>query len=158
MRWYDPALGRFLQQDPWLGSVYAPLTLNAYGYCVNDPLQLVDPSGKLFWKALAIAALAGIVIGLIQDEVNEGLLPKGFPPGCPAGVPNAAMVGAGAAATGGGVHMLNTTLGGAAMASRPVGVATGGGLVMLGSAFITMGTIDYIEGSFGIDIDLVPFI
>jgi RHS repeat-associated protein len=31
VRWYDPAVGRFLRQDPWLGSIYAPLTLNAYG-------------------------------------------------------------------------------------------------------------------------------
>jgi RHS repeat-associated protein len=45
VRWYDPTVGRFLQQDPWLGDIYAPLTLNAYGYCVNDPLQLVDPDG-----------------------------------------------------------------------------------------------------------------
>ena len=45
VRWYDPAVGRFLQQDPWLGSIYAPLTLNAYGYCVNDPIQWVDPEG-----------------------------------------------------------------------------------------------------------------
>ena len=46
VRWYDPTVGRFLQQDLWLGSIYAPLTLNAYGYCVNDPLQLVDPTGE----------------------------------------------------------------------------------------------------------------
>ena len=45
VRWYDPTVGRFLQQDPWLGSLYAPLTLNAYGYCVNDPVNAVDPSG-----------------------------------------------------------------------------------------------------------------
>ena len=31
VRWYDPTVGRFLRQDPWLGSIYAPLTLNAYG-------------------------------------------------------------------------------------------------------------------------------
>jgi RHS repeat-associated protein len=31
VRWYDPAVGRFLQQDPWLGSIYAPLTLNGMG-------------------------------------------------------------------------------------------------------------------------------
>ncbi|GIV08587.1 MAG: hypothetical protein KatS3mg019_0678 [Fimbriimonadales bacterium] len=47
VRWYDPAVGRFLQQDPWLGSLYAPLTLNAYGYCVNDPVNAVDPSGAI---------------------------------------------------------------------------------------------------------------
>jgi RHS repeat-associated protein len=50
VRWYDPAVGRFLQVDPWLGSIYAPLTLNAYGYCVNDPIQWADPSGwKINW-------------------------------------------------------------------------------------------------------------
>ncbi len=47
VRWYDPVVGRFLQQDPWLGSVYTPLTLNAYGYCVNEPLGLVDPTGMV---------------------------------------------------------------------------------------------------------------
>ena len=46
VRWYDPAIGRFLQKDPWLGSPYAPLTLNRYGYCLNDPLQLVDTDGE----------------------------------------------------------------------------------------------------------------
>ncbi len=45
VRWYDPVVGRFLQQDLWLGSIYAPLMLNAYGYCVNDPVNAVDPSG-----------------------------------------------------------------------------------------------------------------
>ncbi|GIV07273.1 MAG: hypothetical protein KatS3mg017_0475 [Fimbriimonadales bacterium] len=47
VRWYGPAVGRFLQQDPWLGSVYAPLTLNGYGYCVNDPVNAVDPDGRI---------------------------------------------------------------------------------------------------------------
>ncbi len=50
VRWYDPAVGRFLQQDPWLGSLYAPLTLNAYAYCVNDPVNAVDPSGRSWLK------------------------------------------------------------------------------------------------------------
>jgi len=45
VRWYDPAIGRFLQKDPWLGSIYAPPTLNRYGYCVNEPVSLVDPDG-----------------------------------------------------------------------------------------------------------------
>ncbi len=45
VRWYDPTVGRFLQQDPWLGSVYEPLTLNAYGYCTNDPINYRDWEG-----------------------------------------------------------------------------------------------------------------
>ena len=57
VRWYDPYTGRFLQQDPWLGSVYAPLTLNAYGYCVNDPINAVDPSGAVpAWIAWGLGA------------------------------------------------------------------------------------------------------
>jgi hypothetical protein len=47
VRWYDPAIGRFLQKDPWLGSHYAPLTLNRYGYRVNEPVQMIDPSGTI---------------------------------------------------------------------------------------------------------------
>ena len=45
VRWYDPATGRFLQKDPWLGTSYEPLTLNRYGYCVNEPVSYVDYSG-----------------------------------------------------------------------------------------------------------------
>ncbi|GIV09881.1 MAG: hypothetical protein KatS3mg019_1972 [Fimbriimonadales bacterium] len=54
VRWYDPAVGRFLQQDPWLGSVYAPLTLNAYGYCVNDPVNKMDPDGYQVAEAIVV--------------------------------------------------------------------------------------------------------
>ncbi|CUU09210.1 RHS repeat-associated core domain-containing protein [Armatimonadetes bacterium GBS] len=46
VRWYDPAVGRFLQVDPWLGDIYQPRTLNAYGYCLNDPIGMVDVLGK----------------------------------------------------------------------------------------------------------------
>ena len=63
VRWYDPAMGRFLQQDPWLGSVYAPLTLNAYAYCVNDPLQWVDSDGRQLVEALPLAGAAALADG-----------------------------------------------------------------------------------------------
>ena len=43
--WYDPTVGRFLQQDPWLGCPYEVLTLNTYANCANDPVNLVDPDG-----------------------------------------------------------------------------------------------------------------
>jgi RHS repeat-associated protein len=68
VRWYDPAIGRFLQKDPWLGSPYAPLTLNRYGYCVNEPVQLVDPSGMRFMAALYWLEDQAIAIG---NWINE---------------------------------------------------------------------------------------
>jgi RHS repeat-associated protein len=68
VRWYDPAVGRFLQQDPWLGDIYQPLTLNAYVYCVNDPVNAVDPCGK---EAVAVLTLAGGI------ALADGILPIG---------------------------------------------------------------------------------
>ncbi|GIV09885.1 MAG: hypothetical protein KatS3mg019_1976 [Fimbriimonadales bacterium] len=63
VRWYDPAVGRFLQQDPWLGSLYAPLTLNGYGYCENDPVNAVDPDGLApFVVVIVGVAKAGIIV------------------------------------------------------------------------------------------------
>ncbi|MCW5933153.1 MAG: hypothetical protein KIT45_02495 [Fimbriimonadia bacterium] len=70
---YDPQVGRFLQQDPWLGSVYAPLTLNAYGYCVNDPLQFVDPDGMIpdWVKGIGVV---GVVIGAIAVAAGVAVI------------------------------------------------------------------------------------
>jgi hypothetical protein len=64
VRWYDPAIGRFLQKDPWLGSHYAPLTLNRYGYCVNEPIQFSDPTGRepVTTVLVVVAVVAGVVL------------------------------------------------------------------------------------------------
>ncbi len=64
VRWYDPTVGRFLQQDPWLGSIYHPLTLNAYAYCLNDPVNMVDPSGAIVWFLVVGAAAGGLAAWL----------------------------------------------------------------------------------------------
>jgi RHS repeat-associated protein len=70
VRWYDPATGRFLQKDLWLGTPYEPLTLNRYGYCVNEPVQTVDPSGMIAinldidWKAVFHVLWDGICVAI----------------------------------------------------------------------------------------------
>ncbi|GIV09871.1 MAG: hypothetical protein KatS3mg019_1962 [Fimbriimonadales bacterium] len=78
VRWYDPAVGRFLQQDPWLGSVYAPLTLNGYGYCVNDPIQLTDPSGEWFVAAVFIVLAAIVLDELLELSTGSTTNPPGI--------------------------------------------------------------------------------
>jgi RHS repeat-associated protein len=46
-RYYDPALGRFTQQDGWeYGDRNDTLSLNLYTYCHNDSVNYVDQSGN----------------------------------------------------------------------------------------------------------------
>lgn len=45
-RYYNPALGRFLQTDP------AGQGMNPYGYCGNNATNCVDPSGMIYYGIL----------------------------------------------------------------------------------------------------------
>ena len=44
-RYYSPTLGRFISRDPTFGSITNPLSLNRFGYALDNPGLLVDPSG-----------------------------------------------------------------------------------------------------------------
>jgi RHS repeat-associated protein len=45
-RYYDPSIGRFLNEDTYEGQIDNPLSLNLYTYVVNNPLIYSDPSGN----------------------------------------------------------------------------------------------------------------
>jgi RHS repeat-associated protein len=49
-RYHSSTQGRFISPDPYFGSVFLelPQSWNRYSYCVNDPLNTVDPDG-LAW-------------------------------------------------------------------------------------------------------------
>jgi RHS repeat-associated protein len=49
-RYYDPALGRFINEDTYEGQVVNPLSLNVYSYVHNNPLIYVDPTGRSIWS------------------------------------------------------------------------------------------------------------
>ncbi|GBC94162.1 hypothetical protein HRbin15_02670 [bacterium HR15] len=128
VRWYDPAVGRFLQQDPWLGSVYAPLTLNAYAYCGNDPIQKVDPGGLWYVKI----GIGGDLIGGLWGHAEVGIIIGTDPSTGRVGVGGYYTVGGGGgggASASGGFHVgvslrgdLNTAKGG----FGAVGIGIGG--------------------------------
>ncbi len=46
-RYYDPAIGRFLSQDPYPVNTGNPMELNRYVYTANNPVNYADPSGLL---------------------------------------------------------------------------------------------------------------
>lgn len=44
-RYYDPSMGRFLNEDTYEGQIDNPLSQNLYTYVHNNPLIYSDPSG-----------------------------------------------------------------------------------------------------------------
>lgn len=80
-RYYDPGIGRFLQQDPHPGKTSMPVTVvNRYAYATNGPTYLTDPDGKFIFTALAISFVVGAGIsgdparGNLGERVDMGLL------------------------------------------------------------------------------------
>lgn len=51
-RQYDPQLLRFTSRDPVFGGYEDPMSLHAYLYCWNNPINMVDPSGELLEEPL----------------------------------------------------------------------------------------------------------
>lgn len=64
-RIYDPALGRFLQADPFIQEPTSIGSLNRYSYAMNNPLNATDPSGYFFRKMLR-----GMIKAFGADAVN----------------------------------------------------------------------------------------
>jgi len=48
-RYYDPETGRFIPEDPILGSLEEPQCLNRYIYCRNNPLKYTDLREGFVW-------------------------------------------------------------------------------------------------------------
>jgi len=69
-RMYDPTMMRFTTRDPIRGEQNEPLTLHKYLYCVNDPIDRIDPRGEL--SSVEIAVVSGIE-GAIWGALGGGL-------------------------------------------------------------------------------------
>jgi RHS repeat-associated protein len=76
-RWYRPALGRFLNVDPYLihdqdqiPPLLAAANLYVYAYC--NPTNFTDPTGEIapLLVALIIAAIVGAIVGAAGAAAN----------------------------------------------------------------------------------------
>jgi len=91
-RYYDPAIGRFLTQDPLLGSPLLVQARNAYTYVENNPLNRLDPSG-LVSESSANTTFTCIAAGLAL-AAGIGFLVVAVGAGLPAGIYAALAAGA----------------------------------------------------------------
>ena len=66
-RYYNPEDGRFLTEDTYHGENDKPDTQHLYVYCVNNPVNYVDPSGHY---AVALYTLVKIVAGGVVFYVS----------------------------------------------------------------------------------------
>jgi len=70
-RYYDPSLGRWTQQDPVGGSLGDLNSAKRYTYANDDPVNVVDPSGKSCIQD-AITTIIGL-LGSAADGFLAGL-------------------------------------------------------------------------------------
>ncbi|WP_404938796.1 RHS repeat domain-containing protein [Pseudomonas atacamensis] len=67
-RAYSPTLMRFTSPDSM--SPFGAGGLNAYAYCLGDPVNRIDPTGHISWQSIAGLALG--VIGSVASIVTLG--------------------------------------------------------------------------------------
>jgi RHS repeat-associated protein len=75
-RYYNPYIKRFINKDVLLGSIENGQTLNRYAYVLGNPVNFVDPEGKL--PNIAIGAIIGGGFSLYTSLYSEISKPGGL--------------------------------------------------------------------------------
>ena len=147
-RYYDAAIGRFIQPDSYVQSPGNPQMLNRYSYALNNPVQFNDPSGHFIQFILAIAwvafqgAVGGAIFGGLMAAITGGDILQGMLSGAITGAFTAVGGFVGAMAAG----ALNAHIQGA----DPLRGAIAGGFNFLaGAAFHASGYITMDKANLG---------
>ena len=74
-RWYDPSVGRFINEDTYEGEIKNPLSLNLYTYVENNPLTKVDPSGNSATNLCMYSFEFNCFSAGTKVQTDEGLKP-----------------------------------------------------------------------------------
>ena len=70
-RLYDPVIARFFSPDNFVQAPEFTQSYNRYSYCLNNPLQWVDPSGELLWKPDEQALIEGRGVRFIAQDRDD---------------------------------------------------------------------------------------
>ncbi len=75
-RFYDPATGRFNRLDPFSGFISDPASLHKYAYCIGDPINGIDPSGRFtLIETLKTSAILGVISGTVNVVISGMISP-----------------------------------------------------------------------------------
>ena len=83
-RYYDPAIGRFIQPDPIVPEPAGPQDLNRYTYVRNNPVRYAAPSGhwaETLWDIHEIRKDPGKPVGLGALVLDVGAAAVPLMPG-----------------------------------------------------------------------------
>ncbi len=137
-RYYDPTLGRFVSQDPVLGHLRNPQSLDRYVYAWNNPMNNIDPSGRdCSWNPLSWGECAQGAANSVSNWWN------GLSSQDKTAIIIIAIVAVSIVTLGVGGAFLGGALG-AAMVTAATGAAVGGiasAAVTAGFQYFTTGTV-----------------
>jgi len=70
-RYYDSGIGRFTQQDTYMGNNSDPVSLHKYLYASSDPANWTDPTGN--FSLASVGAANNVASILVDMQVQSGL-------------------------------------------------------------------------------------
>ena len=121
-RYYNPEVGRFISSDVLLSTGQGVIGHNAYAYCLNNPINSIDPDGC--WPFFAVTAIVGAVVGAVAGGIIAAQNGGNVLTGIGIGATSGALIGTGVGAA----------LAGSITATTGAAVAGGGTLAATASA------------------------